>query len=330
MHGLTSKIKYVRIIKKELNGKRRWFAQLICEGLPYQKLTNFVSTGTVGIDLNISNVAYVSDNNAGLLPFADRVPVIKNKVAKLQKKIQRSQRIANPDNYELDFKSNKGRKSVTKKGKVKKGVKKWKKTKNYLQLTSKKRELERKKAACAKSKNRELVNDILRNGNSIKTENVSVKGWQKRYGKAISDKSPGFFQSELKRRVENTNGSFIKFSTRTTALSQTHLTGERVKKSLSDRVHYDKTGIVMQRDLFSAFLARHVDDNELLLQNAQIEYLRLEPVLLAAWQQSKINCERVVFDKSRLGHPPLEQFANDDKQFSQIDKPCASVEKLSN
>jgi len=39
------------------------------------------------------------------------------------------------------------------------------------------------------------------------TENVSVKGWQKRYGKAISAKSPGFVQSELIRKAEKAGGS---------------------------------------------------------------------------------------------------------------------------
>jgi putative transposase len=323
IHGLTSSIKYVRILKRDLNGKRRWFAQLICEGLPYQKSANFVNNGIVGIDLNISNVAYVADNNAGLLPFADKVPVLKKQVSKIQKKMQRSQRLANPDNYEPDFPAKRGRKVVIKKGKNKKGVRKWNKTKNYQRLAAKKRELERRRAAYAKSKNRELANDILRNGNNINAENVSAKGWQKRYGKSISAKSPGFFQSELKRKAESAGGSFTRFSTRKTALSQTHLTGERIKKSLSERVHYDQTGIVMQRDLFSAYLARYVDDDELTLQNAQTEYLRLEPVLLAAWQRSKINCERVVFDESRLTQPPLEQFANHDKRHSQIGELCS-------
>jgi transposase len=90
-----------------------------------------------------------------------------------------------------------------------------------------------------------------------------VKGWQKNWGKAIAAKSPGFFQSELKRKAENAGGSFYQFSTTKTALSQTHLTGERIKKSLSERVHYDKSGVVMHRDLMSAFLSRHVYDDKL-------------------------------------------------------------------
>jgi putative transposase len=284
MHGLTSKVKYVRILFKIINGKRRWFAQLINEGIPYQKPANFTVAGVVGLDLNVSNIAYVADNEAGLLPFAEGVPTFQKEISRIQSKMQRSQRLANPDNYEPDFVGKKGRKKVIKKGKNKTGCFKWQQSKRYQKLKAKKRELERRKSEYAKSQNRKLVNDILRHGNQIKTENVSVKGWQKRYGKAISAKSPGFFQSELKRKAESANGSFYEFSTRKTALSQTHLTGERIKKSLSERVHYDRSGVVMHRDLMSAFLSRHVIDSQLSLLDARLEYPGLERVLLGAWQ----------------------------------------------
>lgn len=318
-HGLSSRVKYVRIIKKEIRGVYRWFAQLICEGEPYQKPENFVTQGVVGLDLNISNVAYVADGNAGLLAFADKVPTMEREISEIQRKMQRSQRIANPDNYESDFEAQKGRKLVIKQGKVKKGRLRWHKTKRYIKLASRKRELERRKAAYSKSQNRKLVNDILRNGNQVKTENVSVKGWQRRYGKAIAAKSPGFFQSELKRKAESAGGSFTRFSTQKTALSQTHLTGERVKKSLSERVHYDQTGIVMHRDLFSAFLARYVDENQLSLQDAFIAYPGMESALLEAWQRYNQSANRVSFAKSRSAHPPVEQISSDSEKANQID-----------
>lgn len=329
MHGLTSKIKYVRLLKREIHGKTRWFAQLICEGLPDSKPANFVTPGIVGIDLNISNVAYVADSNAGLLPFADKVPTFEREIKTAQRQMQRSQRASNPDNYEPDFEGRKGRKTVTKKGKAKKGKRKWNKSKRYLKLAAKKRELERRKAAYSKSQNRKLVNDILRNGNQVKTEDVSVKGWQKRYGKAISAKSPGYFQAELKRKAENAGGSFTKFSTQKTALSQTHLTGERIKKSLSERVHHDQTGIVMHRDLFSAFLARYVDENQLSLQDAINSYPGMESTLLEAWQRYKINCEQVGIAQSRKAHPPLEQFSSDSEKANQIDDSLESGRKVS-
>ena len=217
-HGLNSPVKYCRILWRKLNGKRRWYVQLINVGLPYQKESNYLGKGVVGLDLNISNVAFVGDDKAGLLPFADKVPTYEKEIKALQSKMQRSQRAANPENYEPDFEKTVGNKIVKKKGKTKQGKRQWIKTRNYRRIQAKKAELERRKSSYTKSQNRGLVNEVLRHGNIIKTENVSVKGWQKIYGKAISVKSPVFFQSELKRKVEKTGGKFIKFSTKKTAM----------------------------------------------------------------------------------------------------------------
>lgn len=318
MHGVNSEVKYVRILWKEIHLKRRWYVQLINQGEPYQKAANFVSSGVVGIDLNISNVAYVADSNASLLPFAEKVPTYEREISALQRKMQRSQRQANPDNYEPNFLGRKGRKTVVKKGKPKKGYRKWNKSKRYLSLARRKRELERLKSEYCKSQNRRLVNDILRNGNQIKTEKVSVKGWQKIWGKAISAKSPGFFQSELKRKAEKAGGSFIQFSTSKTALSQTHLTGERVKKSLSERVHYDKSGVVMHRDLMSAFLSRHVYDDELSLRDAVLEYPGMGTTLLRAWQQHQKSANQVSASERQCSHSPVELIRSNLAHSSQI------------
>lgn len=71
------------VIRRELNGKKRWFVQLINEGLPYSKTRNQVGSGVVGIDLNISNIAFVADQKAGLLPFAEDVPTFEKDIRKL-------------------------------------------------------------------------------------------------------------------------------------------------------------------------------------------------------------------------------------------------------
>jgi putative transposase len=286
-HGLNSPIKFVRIIRRDLNGKRRWFTQLVLEGLPYAKPQNVVASGLVGLDLNVSNVAYVGDNHAGLMPFAEGVPTMQHEIAALQRRIQRSQRSNNPECFEDDFLATKGRKTVTKKGKFKKGKRVSIRSKAYKATAKKKREIERRKAAYSKSQNRKLANEVLRHGSEIRTEKVSVKGWQKRYGKAISAKSPGFFQSELKRKAESAGGSFTEFSTQKTALSQTHLTGERIKKSLSVRIHRDQSGIVMHRDLFSAYLSRFVTDDMLAIDDAASQYPGSEMILSNAWQVHK-------------------------------------------
>ncbi len=318
-HGLNSEIKYCRILWRELNGKKRWFVQLICSGFPYQKPQNYVSDGVIGIDLNISNIAFVSDDHAGLLPFAEGVPSYQKEIKQLQRKMARSSRVNNPDNYESDFQSQKGRKTITLKGKIKKGTSgKWNNSNSYRKAAQKKREIERKKTAYAKSQNRRLVNEILRHGKHVLTEKVSVKGWQKLWGKAILHKSPGFFQSELRRKARRAGGELIEFSTQKTALSQTHLDGSRIKKKLSERVHYDATGIVMHRDLFSAFLARNVNDDLLSLQDAQNEYPRLESVMWSAWEIYQQSANRVGKSESRRCHSPLEQISDDLELLGQI------------
>lgn len=283
--------------------------------------------GVVGLDINVSNVAYVADNDAGLLPFAGKVPTYQKKISRLQRKMERSRRATNPDNYKPDSDGRKGRKTVIRKGQAKKGRCKWNKSNSYKQTAAAKRELERRQSEYVKSQNRRLVNTILRSGNHIKTERVSVKGWQKVWGKAISAKYPGYFQSELKRKAENAGGSFYQFSTQSTALSQTHLTGERIKKSLSERVHYDKSGVVMHRDLMSAFLSRHVYGDTLSLQDAQFEYPSLEPSLLRAWQQHQQLANRVSASESRCSHSPVEPIRSYLEKPSQIDS-YGTVEKL--
>jgi putative transposase len=133
----------------------------------------------------------------------------------------------------------------------------------------------------------------------------------------------------LKRKAENAGGSFTKFSTQKTALSQTHLTGERIKKSLSERVHHDQSGIVMHRDLFSAFLARYVDENQLSLQDAVNQYPGMESSLLEGWQRYETNRKLVGIAESRQAHPPLERFSSAPEKANQIDGSNGSGRKVS-
>lgn len=116
-HGLSSPIKYVRILWRELDGKHRWYVQLVCSGEPYRKPQNYVSDGVIGLELNISNIAFVGNAHAGLLPFAENVPTFEREIAALQRQMDRSRRANNPDNYHPDFEGKRGRKIVTKKGK---------------------------------------------------------------------------------------------------------------------------------------------------------------------------------------------------------------------
>jgi len=77
-YGLTSQIKYVRILKREIRGKCRWFAQLVCEGLPHVK-GNVVKSGTVGLD-QYFQCGICCRYKAGLLPFGEQVPTLEREI----------------------------------------------------------------------------------------------------------------------------------------------------------------------------------------------------------------------------------------------------------
>ncbi len=75
----------------------------------------------------------------------------------------------------------------------------------------------------------------------------------------------------------------------------------------------------MHRDIFSAYLARFVNDEDnLLLHSARQEWNRSEPILRSAWQEFLRNCKRVSESESRLCHSPLEQFDPKLGSISQI------------
>ena len=97
-----------------------------------------------------------------------------------------------------------------------------------------------------------------------------------------------------------------------------HLAGEKVKKSLSERIHYDKSGVVMHRDLMSAFLSRHVYDDSLSLRDARLEYSGMETTLLWAWQQYQQSANQVSASESQCSHSPVELIRSNLEKPSQI------------
>lgn len=283
-HGLNSLIKYVRLLRRRLNGKVFYYAQLVCEGKPFQKPKNQIGFGTVGLDIGPSTIAIVGDDSAKLTLFAPELQFAEKEIRRLQRKMERSRRANNPQNYNPDFIKKKGQQ---KKGTVKKGCQRWNNSKIYLKTRTSKANLERKLAAHRKSLHGKLVNEILSLGSTIKLEKLSYKAFQKLFGKSVGKRAPGEFVSHLKRKAESAGARVIEFSTHTTKLSQTcHQCGSIKKKSLSDRIHQCDCGILCQRDLYSAFLSKFVDDNLLQVGQAKSAWSGTEPFLLAAWKQA--------------------------------------------
>ncbi|CAB1129505.1 protein of unknown function [Candidatus Hydrogenisulfobacillus filiaventi] len=196
-------------------------------------------------------------------------------VRRLQRKLNRQRRANNPDNYLPD-------------GRVKPGPKRWVKSNRQRRTEAELADLLRREAAHRETLHGELAHRILAMGRVVKTEKLSYRAFQRQYGRSVGVCAPGKFVSILRRKAESAGGRVIEFSTRQTKLSQVcHGCGRVQKKPLSQRVHRCACGIEMQRDLYSAFLARCVGEDGLLHADlADTAWSGAERLLRAAWSEA--------------------------------------------
>ena len=261
-HALNCPVKYVRLIRKVVKRKVCYFAQLILEGKPLCKKPT--PETVVGIDLGPSTVAIVSESRASLsmiTPMQDKSSRV------VQRKIARSKKL---------------HKTITKTAR-----------KLYRDLA----EVQRKQAATRKTLLGEKTNEILGFGHVIKIEKLSYKAFQRCFGKSVGRHAPGMFVEKLRHKAENAGGKFIEISPYKTKLSQVcHRCGHEEKKPLSQRFHTCTCGIEMQRDLYSAFLAVHVEENYLDRSQAETAW----PCAEALMWQAISRCQETARDRQEL------------------------------
>ena len=101
-HGLHSRVKFVRIVRRKLNGRNRFYAQLVCEGQPYQKPQHPIGEGVVGLDLGPSTIAAVGPEGAFLEQFCAELEPQRKEIRRLQRQLDRQRRANNPANYNPD------------------------------------------------------------------------------------------------------------------------------------------------------------------------------------------------------------------------------------
>jgi hypothetical protein len=278
-YGLNHRVKYCRLLKKNLNGRIRYFVQLILEGTPYQNPEHPVGKEEVGLDLGPSTIAYLGDSRAELKQFCEEIVPDWKATRRLQRKMDRSRRETNPDNYNADG-------TIPKRKKGEKRV--WRKSNNYKKLQQKYAETNRKMSEHRKSLHGKMANDIISIGCKIQTEKISYRAWQKMFGRSVTVRAPSMIVSIIHRKAENAHGRLLEIPTQTTALSQTcHMSGKRVKKELNERWHVFPDGTKVQRDLYSAFLAKCcVKDKEgkffLDVSKANLLWQSAEPLLNSA------------------------------------------------
>lgn len=250
--ALQNPVKYCRLVRRTLNGKTRWFVQLVISGYPKWKDKNPIRQGKVAIDIGPSTIATVSETDAFLEQFCANVPDLQKAIRRIQRAMDRSKRGSNPDNYHKD-------------GTIKKPASgqrlQWVFTNGYLRLRARLRELHRVLAAYRRTEHGKLANRVIATGNTVMAEKLSYKAFQRMFGKSVRDRAPGEFMSHLRRKAASAGGEVIEFPTRTTKLSQSCQCGTVVKKPLRQRWHDCSCGAHAQRDLYSAYLGLHVRED---------------------------------------------------------------------
>ncbi len=260
-HGLAQRIKYARLVQRKASSLQakgadalgfRYAVQLVLEGVPHHKPKHPVGSDIIGADLGPSTIAlFPREGEASLSVFCEELAPNEQATRRLQRKMDRQRRAANPENYDA-----KGRIRSTGKKKLH-----WKSSRSYEKTRRRKAAKERALAAYRKSLHGRKVHEIVAVGNTIILEKISYKGWQKRYGKSVGIRAPGMFVEQLRRTVASTGGTLVEVPTRSSKLSQfCHGCGRQVKKPLAQRWHECACGVgPIQRDLYSAFLAAYLD-----------------------------------------------------------------------
>ena len=250
MHeALEANTRYCRIVWRNVRGKRRWFVQLVQEGLPPATFECKAPGAKAGVDVGPSTIAIVTETAVALERFAPSVDQPWAEIRRIQRAMDRSIRATNPHCCNAD-------------GTWKKGARITVRSPRYLKLRSRLADAERRLAAGRKRDHGDLANRILERSNVIRTESLSYLSFQRCYGRSVKVRAPGAFMDLLNRKAERAGGKLETLNTWRLCMSQyDHVTGSRTKKPLKQRWHrLGDTATVVQRDCYSAFLVMHVEE----------------------------------------------------------------------
>jgi hypothetical protein len=298
---LQAKTKYCRITWRMQQGKRRWFVQLVQNGVAPAKYDFLASGQVVGLDIGPSTVAVVGDDALGLEQLAPSVGQPWTAMRALQRAQDRSRRATNPDRFNADgtAKAKRGHNGGVNKG--------WARSSRYRTRQARLQDIERKLAEARKRDHGHLANKILGLGNVIQTEKLSCKAWQKSFGRSAKVRAAGMFVSLLIRKAESAGGQVVELNTQKLRMSQyDHTTGVCTKKPLSQRWHAlgepGEGKLQVQRDCYSAWLAKCVRDNQHKPSQLEESWAAAQPLLRRAglcveqfWSGGRLRSPTVAF-----------------------------------
>ena len=270
--ALQSDVAYCCIIRKYVRNKYKYYVQITFKGNPpvkvdtkTGKIKHPIGQGDVGIDIGISTIAYASTTDVKILELADKVQNIENQKRRLLRKMDRSRRTVNSDNYNKDgtIKDQDNKKII------------WNKSNHYIKYQNQLKELYCKQKDIRKYQHECLANYIISLGDTIYVETMNFSSLakrakkteknckgrfkrKKRFGKSISNRAPAMLLEIIDRKLSYYDKYLIKIDTWHAKASQfNHFDSTYHKKTLSQRWN-DFNGIKIQRDLYSAFLIMNI------------------------------------------------------------------------
>ena len=281
--ALKCGVKYCRITRKWVKNKWKYYAQFILEGYPPTKcdgngvMKHPVNQGRIGLDIGTQTLAISGKDICDLRVLAPSARAqargLANEIARTTRAMNRSRRATNPKYYNPD-----GTIKRLKRQHSHKQRRDWKYSKHYYRLRAKLRDMNRRLADIRKMEHNILANELLEHGNEFVIEDMNYKALQKRsketkinaktgrthtkkrFGKSLSRCAPAKFITILTNKAVRNGGSVVKVSTFETKASQFDHTDESyTKKNLSERMARLRSGDIVQRDLYSAFLLEHID-----------------------------------------------------------------------
>lgn len=276
MEALTNDIAYCRIVRKFIRSKYKFYLQIVFKGIKpvkYDKTTgevkNPIGKGKVGIDIGTSTIAVVGDDDLMIEELASKVKNIEKEKQIILRKLDRSRRATNCNNFNEDGTIKKQGSNHTT----------WIKSNRYIKLQNELKELYRKQAAVRKYQHECLSNRILTMGDTFYVEEMNIAGLskkakkteisektgkykrKKRFGKSIGNRAPAMILSIIDRKLHDHDKELIRINTWKARASQyDHYTGEFKKKALSKRWNVINSKKV-QRDLYSAYLIKNINDD---------------------------------------------------------------------
>ncbi|MEG1732538.1 MAG: transposase [Longicatena sp.] len=278
----NNSIKYCRIVRKWHKHSHYYYVQLVMKGIPPLKHKfDSKDTRSVGIDAGTSTMAVVSDDNIIFTELAHKAVKIEKDIIRLNRKSNRQRHANNPLNYNQD-------------GTIKRNSKtfhrNWIISRRHRLTIDRMKMLYRKRSEMLRYEHNKLANEILLTcGSDIYAEQMSYKSLQKRsskteisektgtfkkkkrFGKSLQNHAPSMFLNIINTKLSYIGKHICYVNTQKTRCSQfNHISGECQKATLSERWKQLSNEIIVQRDLYSAFLLQHAQDQETIDTNACI------------------------------------------------------------